>query len=110
MSQRPLNISFLQALTGTRAGRWVNLSGRLISVQLAQESDTFKWGLTKSGSYTMQSIYYDDHTKFLGKYIWKIKFLLKIRIFISFLHPKVLLTKDNLEKRKWQGCNKYIFL
>jgi hypothetical protein len=44
--------------------------------------------------------YMDDHTKFLRKYIWKIKVSLKSRIFIWFLHHKDLLTKNNLAKRK----------
>jgi hypothetical protein len=103
MSQRPLNISFRQALTGSRAGRWVHLCGRLICVHLTQEADSFKWDLTKSGFYSVKSMYLDymdDHTKFLRKFVWKIKVPLKIRIFIWFLHQTVLLTKDNLEKRK----------
>jgi hypothetical protein len=83
MSHRPLNISSRQALTGAMAGRWVNLCGWLISVQLTQEFDTLKWGLTKSGSYFVTSMYLDymdDHTKFLRKYIWKIKVPIKIII------------------------------
>jgi hypothetical protein len=42
----------------------------------------------------------NGHTVFLKKYIWKLKVSLKIRIFMWFLHRKVLLTKDNLAKRK----------
>jgi hypothetical protein len=53
--------------------------------------------------------YMDDNTRFLREYIWKIKVPLKIRIFMWFLQPKVLLTKDNLAKRKWKGCNKCCF-
>jgi hypothetical protein len=45
----------------------------------------------------------NGHAKYLKKYIWKIKVPLKIKIFIWFLHHKVLLTKDNLVKRSWQG-------
>jgi hypothetical protein len=53
--------------------------------------------------------YMDDHTKYLQKHLWKIKVPLKIRIFMWFLHRRVLLTKDNLAKRKWQGSQKYCF-
>jgi hypothetical protein len=42
----------------------------------------------------------------LRKYIWKMKVLLKIKIFMWFLHQKVILTKDNLAKRNWTGCKK----
>jgi hypothetical protein len=51
----------------------------------------------------------DDHTKYLQKHLWKIKVPLKIRIFMWFLHRRVLLTKDNLAKRKWQGSQKCCF-
>jgi hypothetical protein len=45
----------------------------------------------------------NGHAKYLRKYIWKIKVPLKIKIFMWFLHHKVLLRKDNLIKRSWQG-------
>jgi hypothetical protein len=48
----------------------------------------------------------NDHTKYLQKYLWKMKVPLKIRIFIWFLHKKVSLTKVNLKKRSWTGCSK----
>jgi hypothetical protein len=85
MSQRLLNIGIRQALTGTRASRWLHLCGRLISVQRTQHFDRFKQGLTKSGSFLVKPMYLDymdDHTKFLRKYIWKIKVSLKRRIFM----------------------------
>jgi hypothetical protein len=53
--------------------------------------------------------YMDDHIKYLHKYFWKIKVPLKIKLFILFLNKKVLLTKDNLIKRKWQGNEKCCF-
>jgi hypothetical protein len=34
---------------------------------------------------------------------------LKIKVFMWFLHKKVLLTKDNLIKRKWQGSDTCCF-
>jgi hypothetical protein len=33
----------------------------------------------------------------------------QINIFMWFLKYKVLLTKDNLTKKKWQGCKKCYF-
>jgi hypothetical protein len=51
----------------------------------------------------------NDQTVYLKKYIWKIKVPLKIRIFMWFLHRKVILTKDNLLKRNWHGCAKCCF-
>jgi hypothetical protein len=51
----------------------------------------------------------NGHIVFLKKYIWKMKVPLKIKIFMWFLHKKVILTKDNLAKRNWQGCVKCCF-
>jgi hypothetical protein len=47
--------------------------------------------------------YMNGHTKYLKKYIWKMKVPLKIKIFMWFFHRKVILTKDNLLKRNWNG-------
>jgi hypothetical protein len=56
---------------------------------------------------------YDDYmngqTRFHKKYLWKLKVPLKIRIFMWFLYKKVILTKDNLAKRRWNGCKKCVF-
>jgi hypothetical protein len=68
--------------------------------------------LVKSGVFSFKSFYTDlmnRHTRFLHKYLWKIKVPLKIKIFMWFLYKKVLLTKDNLAKRKWTGCKKCAF-
>jgi hypothetical protein len=46
---------------------------------------------------------------FFKKYIWKVNVPLKIRIFMLFLNKKVILTKNNLKKRNWQGCSKCCF-
>jgi hypothetical protein len=80
-----------------------------MSVQLTNEPDRFKWRLTTSGVFSVKSLYADflnDRTKYLQKYLWKMKVPLKIKIFMWFLHRKVILTKDNLLKRSWSGCPK----
>jgi hypothetical protein len=45
----------------------------------------------------------DDDTKYLKKYIWKMKVPLKIKVFMWFFHRKVIFTKNNLLKRNWNG-------
>ena len=50
-----------------------------------------------------------DRTPFLRKYLWKLKIPLKIKIFLWFLHRKVILTKDNFIKRHWQGSKQCAF-
>jgi hypothetical protein len=106
LNQNPLNISFRRSLTGHRWTMWLQLVQRLLQVQLTNEKDIFVWGLTTSGIFTVKSMYLDlldDDTKYLKKYIWKMKVPLKIKVFMWFLHRKVILTKDNLIKRNWNG-------
>ena len=43
---------------------------------------------------------------FRHKFIWKIKVPLKIKIFLWYLQKGVLLTKDNLRRKKWKGSQK----
>ena len=83
-----------------------------MDVQLQDMPDTFVWGLTTLGGFTVKSMYEDlmnDHTRYLRKYLWKFKIPLKIKVFMWFLNNKVLLTKDNLAKGRWQGCTKCSF-
>ena len=108
----PLNISFRRALTSNRWNRWSHLVIRLMEVHLNDNHDEFRWGLTTSGKFMVKSLYLDymsDDTTFPHKYIWKMKVPLKIKIFMWFLYRKVILTKDNLAKRNWNGCKKYCF-
>jgi hypothetical protein len=41
--------------------------------------------------------------------IWKMKVPLKIKVFMWFLHQKVILTKDNLIRRQWISNEKCCF-
>ena len=103
---QPLNINFRRTLTTNKWEQWLHLVSRLMDVNLSTEPDKFLWSLTTSGAFTVKSMYLDflnGHTKFLKKYLWKIKVPLKIRIFMWFLNRKVILTKDNLAKRNWNG-------
>jgi hypothetical protein len=107
-----LNISFRRTLTPNKWVQWLELVERLMNIQLSNEKDTFVWRLTTSGGFTVKSMYLDlldDQTKYLRKYIWKIKVPLKIKIFMWFLHRKVILTKDNLAKRNWEGSKTCVF-
>jgi hypothetical protein len=103
LSHAPLNFGFWRVLRDGRWDSWLHLVQRLMSIQLNDESDRFKWNLMASGVLSMKSLYADfmnDHTKYLQKYLWKLKVPLKIRIFMWFLHKKVVLTKDSLLKKE----------
>jgi hypothetical protein len=108
LSHAPLTISFRQALMGNRGSRWLHLARRLVDIHLTNKPDMFVWKLTKNGLFMVKSLYLDlmnDHTKFLRKESYLRKSYLRkiIRIFMWFLHQRVLLTKDNLLKRNWHG-------
>jgi hypothetical protein len=44
-----------------------------------------------------------------NKKIWKMKILLKTKIFCWYLRRSVILTKDNLDKRNWHGSTQCVF-
>ena len=47
-----------------------------MQVNLTNQKDEFKWGLPNNGVFTVKSLYPDfmsDHTRFLRKYLWKMK-------------------------------------
>jgi hypothetical protein len=83
-----------------------------MGVHLTDEPNSFVWHLTSSGVFSVKSLYekyLNEDSRYLQKYIWKLKVSLKIRIFMWFLHKSFLLTKDNLLKRIWIGCKKCAF-
>ena len=51
----------------------------------------------------------NQQVPFRHKYIWKLKIPLKIKIFLWYLLKGVLLTKDNLAKKNWDGSHKCYF-
>ena len=90
---------------------WLSLVARISNVELAEGLDYFRWSLTKSGLFSVRSLYLyliDTLTPFRHKKIWKIRIPLKIKIFLWFLQRSVILTKDNLAKKSWKGNQKCI--
>jgi hypothetical protein len=72
VSKAPLNIGFRQTLADERWTSWLHLVQRSILINLTDDSDTFKWKLTASGSVWAKSMYADFmnmHTRFFRKYI-----------------------------------------
>jgi hypothetical protein len=112
LAHSPLNIGFRRTFNEYKYNLWLHLCQRLMSIQLSNETNAFVWNLNESGLFSVKSMYLDmmnGHTRFLRKYLWKIKVPLKIKIFMWFLSNRVLLTKDNLMKRKWTGSQKCCF-
>jgi hypothetical protein len=102
MSSTPLNISFRRALVGEKLNEWLR--------PVAQVSN---FNSTKSGQFTVLSmpplcILQLMHKKspFCHELILKLKIPLKINIFCWYLRKGVILTKDNLLRKKWKGSQK----
>ena len=53
------------------------------------------------GEITLPEI--NQNTPNFNKRLWKLKTPIKIKIFLWYLRRGVILTKDNLAKRNWQG-------
>ena len=113
LGSSPPNISFRRDLIGPRLVSWHNLLSRLDSINLTQGWDVFRWNLTTSGSFTMDSMYraltHSEVPTSNNKKIWKSKIPLKVKIFMWYLRRGVVLTKDNLARRNWRGSKKCSF-
>jgi hypothetical protein len=112
LNQTPLNIEFRRVLSGNRWTSWLHLCRRLMGIHLTNDKDRFVWKLSNNSIFSVKSMYKDlmnNHTPYRHKFLWKMKIPLKIKIFMWFLNNKVILTKDNLAKRKWKGCTKCVF-
>ncbi len=84
----------------------------IVHIYLNLFSDCFRWNYHQNGMFSVRSMYlalitnaYDER----NKYIWKLKMPLKIKIFIWYLLKGVMLSKDNLARRNWNGSLRCCF-
>jgi hypothetical protein len=82
------------------------------NVQLINQRDRFVWRLYQNGLFSIKSMYRALLIAKVFPYntlIWKLKLPLKIKVFMWYLYKGVVLTKDNLVRRQWQGDKKCCF-
>lgn len=106
----PLHIQFRRSLVGEPWNFWLHL--RLMDVQLLDHPDSFRWKLMGNGVFSVKSMYLDlinSDPIPRSIHIWKVKVPLRIKIFMWFVHKQMILTKDNLLKRRWVGSVRYCF-
>uniref|UniRef100_A0A453M549 Reverse transcriptase zinc-binding domain-containing protein n=1 Tax=Aegilops tauschii subsp. strangulata TaxID=200361 RepID=A0A453M549_AEGTS len=99
----PLNIQFRRSLVGERWTSWMHLVRRSIDVQLSDQPDLLHWELVRNGVFTVKSFYMDlINSSPIPRsiHIWKFKVSLRIKKIMWFVHKQVILTKDNLIKRR----------
>jgi hypothetical protein len=104
LSVVPLNISFRRQLIGNNLVLWHNLVHRIMNVWLNNHKDVFRWNLHQNREFSVHSMYLALISNGLiirNTLIWKLKIPLKIKIFMWYIYKEVVLTKDNLAKRKW---------
>ena len=56
-----------------------------------------------------KALVHSDMPVINNKHLWKMKVPLKVKTFTWYLRRGVVLTKDNLAKRNWQGSTKCVF-
>jgi hypothetical protein len=86
--------------------QWEKVWEAARNFQLDNSQDNIFWNLGKSRKFTVKSVYdglTKDDSGLYHKKIWKSKIPAKIKIFLWLMTFDVLLTRDNLRKRKWQG-------
>jgi hypothetical protein len=105
-SSSPINLSRRRDLVGNNLTAWNRLLPRIPRIALSQDQDEFRWNLHQSGHFFVKPRYLaliQNDVPNLNKRLWKLKTPLKIKIFLWYLRRGIVLTKDNLAKRNWQG-------
>jgi hypothetical protein len=112
MSTIPLNVAFRRSLIGVNLQAWHSVVAMVANIQLTNQRDRFMWGLHQNGLFSVKSMYralLGTQALSYNTFIWKLKLPLKIKVFLWHLYKGVVLTKDNLARRQWQGDRKCYF-
>jgi hypothetical protein len=112
LSTTPLNVAFRRSLVGVNLQAWQDVVAMVVNVQLTNQRDCFVWGLHQNGLFSVKSIYKAlviAEVVPYNTFIWKQKLPLKIKVFFGYSYKGVILTKDNLVRRQWQGDRKCCF-
>jgi hypothetical protein len=112
LSGVPLNVSFRRQLTGNNLVLWHSLVNRIVGVRLNNNADLFRWNLHQHGKFSAHSMYLaliNNGMVIRNNMIWRLKIPLKIKIFIWYMYKEVVLIKDNLARRNWNGGKQCCF-
>jgi hypothetical protein len=85
MIQMPPNITFRRALAGDKLTTWHNLVAKIADFHLSNGRDVFAWSMHRHGEFSIRPMYsflINQDTPFNSKFIWNLKFPLKIKIFL----------------------------
>jgi hypothetical protein len=91
---------------GNNLGLWYNLVGMVAHIRLNGATDSFIWGFHQNGIFSVKSMYnalIADTRVVYSRTLWRLKIPLGIKIFMWYFNREVMLTKDNLARRNWNG-------
>ena len=91
---------------------WMALLEKVFSYNFENQEDIVLWKWCSKKTFTTKSVY--DHLSEEGNtntfsHIWKTRIPYKIKIFTWLLEKGVVLTKNNMVKRKWTGDPSCVF-
>ena len=101
-------VKFRRFLREETLQMWVKVMEDCSHVQLSTEPDKVSWLLTKSGTFSVKSLYHylcASRVRFPYKVLWKLKLPLRVKVFCWLVIKKRILTRDNLKKKGWKGCD-----
>lgn len=85
---------------------------RITDIHLIHEQDEFRQNLTSYRQFIVKyhslALLHNDIPG-INRRIWKLKVPLKVKIFLRYLCCGVVLTKNNISKRNWQGNQIFCF-
>jgi hypothetical protein len=116
MENSPQSMTFRRDLSRQRLIAWNALLQRLANFQLQDRNDEFCWNPHENSKFSVASMYNAlilldvPIDKISIDKLWKLKILLRIKVFGWYLHKGVVLAKYNLAKRNWHGSKKCVFL
>jgi hypothetical protein len=83
-----------------------------MDVELNDLYNVFIWNLHQHGQYSVWSLYMaliNNGMTHMNKQIWWLRVSLKIKIFMWYMKKDVVLTKDNLARKNWDGSKQCCF-
>lgn len=99
-------IRFRRTLWGETAVMWEQLQNLCADVVLTDDEDSLSWTLTKSGIFSVQSMYLAlkiSQVKWPHRKLWFVRVPLKVKVFLWLTAQKSILTRDVLIHRGWKG-------
>lgn len=106
LSENMSLIRFRRILWGDTADMWFELKDICGKVVLNDQEDKCTWLLTKSGRFSVRSLYLalkTDQAAWPHRKLWHVKIPLKVKVFLWLMLKNSVLARDNLAKRNWKG-------